>query len=228
VRSLKQLVETLSQSTENVDLGGMTICIFVALIASAIVALMYLLLYERKDLGSGVHKSFLILGPSVTAMFLAIQFSLPLSLGLLGALSFVRFRTPIKDPEEVSYILLLIATSVASATYNFGLAAIILAVALVAQLIYKKLSKGSFFLKRIGHVLISVSDNGVNERAITSVLASRLSNIRLKSIANKDGSVNLHYSFAADKQVPYDDITTGLNEISKVKSLNIVLDGQDI
>ena len=38
-----------------------------------------------------------------------VKSSLALSLGLVGALSIVRFRTPIKDPMELSYIFLAIA-----------------------------------------------------------------------------------------------------------------------
>ena len=36
-------------------------------------------------------------------IFLIIQTSIPLGLGLLGALSFVRFRTPIKDPPRSGF-----------------------------------------------------------------------------------------------------------------------------
>ena len=35
--------------------------------------------------------------------------SLALSLGLVGALSIVRFRTPIKEPEELAYLFIAIA-----------------------------------------------------------------------------------------------------------------------
>ena len=38
-----------------------------------------------------------------------VKSSLALSLGLVGALSLVRFRTAIKEPEELSYIFLCIA-----------------------------------------------------------------------------------------------------------------------
>lgn len=38
-----------------------------------------------------------------------VKSSLALSLGLVGALSIVRFRTPIKEPEELAYIFLSIA-----------------------------------------------------------------------------------------------------------------------
>ncbi len=39
-----------------------------------------------------------------------VKSSLALSLGLVGALSIVRFRTPIKEPEELAYLFLAIAT----------------------------------------------------------------------------------------------------------------------
>ena len=46
-----------------------------------------------------------------TALVITIvKASLALSLGLVGALSIVRFRTPIKEPEELAYLFLAIAT----------------------------------------------------------------------------------------------------------------------
>ncbi|MCP4593146.1 MAG: DUF4956 domain-containing protein [bacterium] len=42
-----------------------------------------------------------------------VKASLALSLGLVGALSIVRFRTPIKEPEELAYLFLAIATGLA-------------------------------------------------------------------------------------------------------------------
>ena len=38
-----------------------------------------------------------------------VKSSLALSLGLVGALSIVRFRTAIKDPEELSFLFISIA-----------------------------------------------------------------------------------------------------------------------
>ena len=48
---------------------------------------------------------------SMTTMLIitVVKSSLALSLGLVGALSIVRFRTPIKEPEELSYLFLSIA-----------------------------------------------------------------------------------------------------------------------
>lgn len=74
-------------------------------------------IYYKKDepMDSSVAFSFPLMAPGVTAIFWLIQYSLPLSLGLLGALSFVRFRTPVKRAEDIAFILIVIATSLACA-----------------------------------------------------------------------------------------------------------------
>ena len=52
---------------------------------------------------------FLLLIPAMILIISVIRSSLALSLGLVGALSIVRFRTPIKEPEELLYIFIAIA-----------------------------------------------------------------------------------------------------------------------
>ena len=59
-----------------------------------------------------------------------VKSSLALSLGLVGALSIVRFRTPIKEPEELAYIFIAIAIGLALGADQREVAAISLPVTL--------------------------------------------------------------------------------------------------
>lgn len=52
---------------------------------------------------------FPVLIPTMVLIISIIKSSLALSLGLVGALSIVRFRTPIKEPEELVYIFVAIS-----------------------------------------------------------------------------------------------------------------------
>jgi len=74
------------------------------------------LLYEKKSKAIGGKREFsslfFIFSVSIFLIFSIIKSSLVLSLGLVGALSVVRFRNAIKDTEQVMYLLLLIATSI--------------------------------------------------------------------------------------------------------------------
>ena len=53
-------------------------------------------------------KIFIALILTTTLIITIVKSSLALSLGLVGALSIVRFRTPIKEPEELVYLFLAI------------------------------------------------------------------------------------------------------------------------
>jgi|TARA_Y100000031_G_scaffold149251_1_gene186748 uncharacterized membrane protein YhiD involved in acid resistance len=55
-------------------------------------------------------KNFIILGITTALVITIVKSSLALSLGLVGALSIVRFRAAIKEPEELIYLFLIIAT----------------------------------------------------------------------------------------------------------------------
>jgi len=56
----------------------------VSLLSSLFVAYLYVHFYSSRATGSQIHRAFPLLGISITAIFVTIQFSLPLSLGLLG------------------------------------------------------------------------------------------------------------------------------------------------
>lgn len=49
---------------------------------------------------------------TTTLLICVVKSSLALSLGLVGALSIVRFRTPVKEPEELAYLFMAIAVGV--------------------------------------------------------------------------------------------------------------------
>lgn len=55
---------------------------------------------------------FIILSMATMLIITIVKSSLSLSLGLVGALSVVRFRTAIKEPEELSYAFLAIAVGI--------------------------------------------------------------------------------------------------------------------
>jgi len=61
--------------------------------------------YLRRDLGLVLP----VISLTTLLVISVVKSSLALSLGLVGALSIVRFRTPIKEPEELAYIFLAIA-----------------------------------------------------------------------------------------------------------------------
>lgn len=68
-------------------------------------------------------------------VIIVVKSSLALSLGLVGALSIVRFRTPIKEPEELVYIFIAIAIGLGMGAGQIAVTFMVIAVLLATNLI---------------------------------------------------------------------------------------------
>ena len=76
-----------------------------------------------------ITRVFPLLTIVTTAVIAVVKSSLALSLGLVGALSIVRFRAAIKEPEELVYLFLCIAVELALGAEQPLLAVTLVAVA---------------------------------------------------------------------------------------------------
>ena len=184
-----------TQAMAEIGIAGFVVLMFVSLASSLLAAFLYLRFYANRATGSQVHRAFPLLGVSITAIFVAIQFSLPLSLGLLGALSIVRFRTPIKEPEEIGFIMLVIAASIAAATFKLAFVGLIFLVAIVALLIQSR-TRAFRGGQTDGVIVISMpADGASNDPVIGEVLRRHLSKARLESVSRNEHGTVLSYNF---------------------------------
>src|SRR5690606_39114305 len=101
--------EYLQDFNTSVDLANFLINLFVA----ALLALLLRVFYVRYGTSITNRRkfsmNFMPLALTTFVIITVIKSSLALSLGLVGALSIVRFRAAIKDPEELTYLFLTIA-----------------------------------------------------------------------------------------------------------------------
>jgi len=196
VHSLKQTLDALAgmanPTFDKVGTGAFVIVLALSLAYALLVSALYVYFYGRRSTGSQIHRAFPLLGLSVTAMFICVQFSLPLSLGLLGALSIVRFRTPVKDPEEIGFLMYLIAGSIACATFNFKFLGLIVVAGLAALLLLHFLGLDRWRHQACGTLTVRL-DPAARDAAM-EILAG-LATLKLESCASDAVVSVLTYSF---------------------------------
>lgn len=187
--------------TSELQFGDFVGPLLFSLAASIVTYLIYGYFYGQMHIGAGVNRTFLLGGPAITALFVAIQFSLPLSLGLLGALSFVRFRTPVKDPAEIGFLLLLIASSIGAATYNYGLVLLLYGIA-IAALLVQRISAGRWPGRRTRDMIITLhtNDYGAVEPKVLRFLEERLHGLQQESLSSTPDRVSLQFRFRSSAQ----------------------------
>jgi hypothetical protein len=193
-------------------------------LAAFAVAALYSRFYAHRATGSDIHRSFPLLGVAITTIFICIQFSLPLSLGLLGALSIVRFRTPIKEPEEIGFLMVVIATSLACATGRLTYLGLVL-VAAVAVLLAQELLRPVFRRRSESGLVVATFAEGDYEQrreALFAALAGAARRGGLESLSVLDQRVTVTWRFQGmrDREAPA--LERLLAEKARPESVSIV------
>ncbi|MEM7164824.1 MAG: DUF4956 domain-containing protein [Planctomycetota bacterium] len=126
-----------------------------SLLLGGLLAMFIRFLYRRTSPqagGDSIAKVFPLLTLVTIAVITVVKSSLALSLGLVGALSIVRFRAAIKDPEELVYLFLCIGVGLTLGAQQLWLAIALVGVATVFVLLFDRLrtSDGEAYLTIVG------------------------------------------------------------------------------
>jgi len=112
---MNDLLSNINSTVENNYL-----LIFISFFSCTLIAFSLKFIYEERStsLSGKYHIASIIplLSLATFLVILIVKSSLALSLGLVGALSIVRFRTPIKEPEELVYLFLAISNGIGFAS----------------------------------------------------------------------------------------------------------------
>lgn len=210
---LKYLTGFGSSKMEDMGLLAFVFVLGVALVSGIFIAHLYRYFFSGRSTGSQIHRAFPMLSISVTAIFITIQFSLPLSLGLLGALSIVRFRTPIKEPEEIGFLMLVIAASLICATFNYAFLGVMLMVAVGGLLLLR-----TGWLNQAhedGLVIVTLGREEFQEKyqQILEYLGTTTRRGKIDSISKTADSSIISYSFRSLGGGEMNELQAGLDRL---------------
>ena len=140
--------------------------IALGLITAVLMGAVIYFVYSKFYVGVIYSKSFAItlVGMTVlTAMVtLAISTNIVISLGMVGALSIVRFRTAVKDPLDLLYLFWAITTGITAGAGMYLLVVITAAVMIgMIVLFYNKQQKGRIYIAVIHYIGDEAGDNVV-------------------------------------------------------------------
>ena len=142
-----------------------------SIILSALLAFLVKLSYVKisKSLNDKEHFSeiFVPLAIITTLVITVVKFSLALSLGLVGALSIVRFRAAIKEPEELVYLFFIIGIGLANGANQF-LVAIIATLITLTILYIRKIYSDKKNLNSLSETSTNILQIQIDNKTIKS------------------------------------------------------------
>lgn len=123
------------------ELGLWSLCL--AFVLCTVVAWVYVLTYQGLSYSRGFVQAIALGGTLSAMVMLAIGNDIARGLGLMGALSLVRFRSSLKDPRDLLFVFASLGIGVACGVQSFTLAALGTGVFAVAALYVSWSSFGS-------------------------------------------------------------------------------------
>ena len=198
------LVDFFLNENININTQNFVQNIIVALILSLIVKYVYVKFSTTLSNKSEFSKNFVILGLTTCIVITIVKSSLALSLGLVGALSIVRFRAAIKEPEELVFLFLIIAIGLGTGAGQTYIVTIGVGISLILIIIFyyfqtNKKSKDNSFL----HLSISMTAS-LNKREVDELIKTienQVQFLEISSLNQSKNDFNLNIFFQLDKKV---------------------------
>ena len=217
IANLDHIKDFFLNSNVEVNITNYISAIIITAILAFVVKKCYV--YSSQSLSNKIYFSelFIPLAVITCLVITVIKFSLALSLGLVGALSIVRFRAAIKEPEELIYLFFIIGIGLATGANQFLVAIIstvfiCLILVILANLRRKKLNYNDKVSSNV--VQIEIKNSEIKIDKIILDLKKYCSHLDLKS--TNISFNNELYTF----WVEFKDSNSLTNLINSMKSIS--------
>ena len=122
--SKKEIFEYFYTNSANLGVKSIVLVMLAALVVAAVIYLTYYFSNKGVTYNRKFNMSLTIILLISVVIMLMISSNIVISLGMVGALSIVRFRTAIKDSKDTVYIFWAISEGLSVGSQNFKLAII--------------------------------------------------------------------------------------------------------
>jgi len=196
--------------------------LFITFFLSYLLGILFIRFGKSISNKASLAASFPMLSITTMIIITVVKSSLALSLGLVGALSIVRFRTPIKEPEELTYLFLAIVIGLSVGAdqrlvATIGLAFTSLMVILRSKSRFSKTSKSGNFTAVIRY------PSNIQQSQIVSILKKRCTYLALKRVNLTNEEFNeLAFTLIIDSYNNIQDLSNDLLNLSEKISCDMI------
>lgn len=228
---MKQLLLELFEESGSLDPQAILLRLAMAVVIGAFIFLSYRLSHEGSIYSRKFNVSLVAMTVITTTVMVVIGNNIALSLGMVGALSIVRFRTAIKDSRDTIYIFWTIVVGICCGAGDFWVAGVGSAFTFLVLLLFGR-------VKNDDRLLLIIRAARVNEEKIEALVFqyySRKANLRVKNTT--ETAVEFIYELSrrtaeraekASKGGARKSITDALYEIGSIEYCNIVTQNDEI
>jgi len=215
-----QLEEFFLNSNIQIDFGNFILAIILSSILAYFVKFVYIKVLRGLNDKEHFSEIFVPLAIITTLVITVVKFSLALSLGLVGALSIVRFRAAIKEPEELVYLFFIIGIGLANGANQFLVAIIATFLTLLILYLRKiyndKKNSNQITASSTNILQLQLFNEKEKSEIIINDLKKSVNYFNLKSFSSEQDIRQYNFWFDVDKN----NLNELLDKIEQITSKN--------
>ena len=209
---------------------GIILNIVVALLCGLAIAWLYKHTYRGPGYSIAFVNSLVFLTMITAVMILAIGNNLARAFGLVGAMSIIRFRTAVKETQDIVYIFFVLAIGMAAGGGYHKIA--IMATIAVGTIIYLMSKSAPFASRRTEYLLqFSYAANGDGTPAFVSILRKFCRShqvINTRAMGPDGESLELSYYVRLRDDSADSDLVRELRQAKGVTRVNLYCDEEEV
>lgn len=202
-------------NAQSVSITDMLIALFLAFGIGLFIFFVYKKTYQGVMYSASFGTTLIALTMITTVVILAVTSNIVLSLGMVGALSIVRFRAAIKDPLEIAFLFWSIAVGIVLAAGLIPLA--VFGSVVIGLILLVFVNRKSY--RRPYILVLSCSDSAAEKRAL-SLLSNSVHSYTVKGKTAQKGKIELNIEVGL-KSDDF-DFVNALSELPGISSAVLV------
>lgn len=175
---IQAVINHITESFQNQEIT--TSILLSVLLVAGILALyeyiVYQIILRRSLYNKAFNISIAVLPFFISAIILCLQSNLVITLGTIGALAIIRFRTAVKDPVDLIFILWSIHIGITCGCQLYEIAVVTSLIATVALVILTRINA-----RMRSHILVVHCKSAANEGEIIELVKKYTKRYRVKS-----------------------------------------------
>lgn len=219
---MQNIISTTSGLAPNmaISLLDLSLSLLLALLLGFVVMIIYRFINLSASYDNSYEFSLIIIPSIVAVVMIFIGSNLALSIGMVGSLSIIRFRTVIKNTIDMVFLFWVIAIGLGCGTYNW-IVVIFFTFALSFIIILLNIWRNKFNKESFSETVLIISGSPkINVEEIRRDISTYFPNFKLRSVDKSNSASEYVYHIS--------DYKLSQNKISLEKLIDTIKSRNDV
>ena len=224
-QNLELIKDTLNINLSSFSLSLLILNLIVGLVLSIIIKLHYKKFSSTLNNREDFTNVFAFILLTTTLIISIVKSSLALSLGLVGALSIVRFRTPIKEPEELAYLFICIAAGLGLGANQTIPTIVAILFILLSMVLIKNRNLNTQDTNMFLSVELNTSNKDIQDNIVKEINNKIIKNVLkfdLRRMESRESSLDITYQINVNNLQALENIIKDLKQIHPKISITYI------